>query len=267
MDVTQAILLGIIQGITEFLPISSSGHLIFVPKLFGWQDQGLAFDAILHLGSLTAVIFYFRNKLWLMLKAFFTRGESLATERKLAWFVVLATLPAGLFGLLAGGWIESRLRTPLVIAIDLIVWGVLLGVADYVSRKQKTRKKTEKLTWVEALGVGVAQAIALFPGTSRSGITMTAGLFSKLDRNSAAEFSFLMSVPIITLGGLLKLVELFGGTQGGVDVLGLTVGFVAAALSGFFAIAGLMKLIKKYSFMPFVYYRLAVGVLILIFLV
>jgi len=267
MDIFQAATLGIIQGVTEFLPVSSSGHLIFIPKIFGWTDQGLAFDAVVHLGTLLAVVIYFRKKLWMLTKGFFgVKGdEGLQNSRKLAWLLILTIIPAGLVGLFFGDWIENNLRQAWVVGVGLIGWGIVLGIADMVSRNPRL-KGLESLGWVRALFIGCAQAIALIPGTSRSGITMTAGLFSGLSKKDAAEFSFLMSVPIILLGGGLKVLELFEGGLADVQITPLVVGFVASALSGFVAIAGLMKIVQKWSFMPFVAYRIVVGALILIFL-
>jgi undecaprenyl-diphosphatase len=267
MDIIQALVLGVIQGITEFLPISSSGHLVFVPKIFGWADQGLGFDVIVHLGSLVAVVIYFRKKIWQMFQAFFSSKEELKTDRKLAWLIILSIIPAGVIGLLFNDVIETNLRSTEVIAFGLIFWGVILWLADKYSQKNLNTKKLEHTTWKQSLFIGCVQAVALIPGTSRSGITMTAGLFSKFDKKSAAEFSFLMSVPIIFLAGMKKTLELFTTGLGDLSSLVLGVGFVSAAISGFVAISGLMKIIQKYSFKPFVIYRIVVGVLILVFLV
>ena len=269
MTIIQSIVLGSIQGLTEFLPVSSSGHLIFLPKLFGWVDQGLGFDVILHLGSLLAVVVYFRKKIWQMTKAFFSRKEELKSDRKLAWLIILSIIPAGVLGLLFNDWVETNLRGAGVVAFGLIFWGIILWFADGYSRKLEagSRKSLDRVNWKSSLFIGFAQAIALFPGTSRSGITMTAGLFSKFDKKSAAEFSFLMSVPIIFLAGVKHLIEMLEVGLGGLNITVLVVAFLSAAFSGFLAIWGLMRLIQKYSFTPFVVYRIVVGVLILIFLV
>lgn len=275
MTIIQSIVLGVIQGLTEFLPVSSSGHLIFLPKLFGWADQGLGFDVVLHLGSLVAVVVYFRKKLWQMIKAFFSRKPELKSDRRLAWLIILSIIPAGVVGLLFNDWIEMNLRGAEVVAFGLIFWGIVLYVADTYAKKQpssraqvegKNKKTLNQTNWKTSLFVGCAQAIALIPGTSRSGITMTAGLFSKFDKKSAAEFSFLMSVPIIFLAGAKHLFEMLEVGLGGLSMVVLIVGFLSAALSGFFAIWGLMKIIQKYSFTPFVVYRIIVGVLVLLYL-
>ncbi|MFZ2189778.1 MAG: undecaprenyl-diphosphate phosphatase [Candidatus Magasanikiibacteriota bacterium] len=266
MNVFQAIVLGFIQGLTEFLPVSSSGHLIFLPEFFGWADQGLGFDTMLHLGSLIAVVIYFRIKLWKIIKAFFSRKAELKSDRKLAWLIILSIIPAGLAGIFFNSWIETSLRGANLVAFGMIFWGIMLWLADTYAKKQESKKTLEQTSWKNALVIGFAQAIALIPGTSRSGITMTAGLFSKFDKKSAAEFSFLMSVPIIFLAGAKQILDLAEIGLGDISLSILVVGFLSAAFSGFLAIWGLMKLIQKYSFTPFVVYRLLVGILILIFL-
>ena len=271
MTILQSVVLGIIQGLTEFLPISSSGHLVFVPKIFGWVDQGLSFDVIVHLGSLVAVLIYFRKILFKIIIGFFsfkTNDPELQNSKKLGWLIILTIIPAGIIGLLFGDWIENNLRSSLVIGVGLIFWGLVLYFAEMYQKKKISGQQTiEQVGWKKALFIGCAQAIALIPGTSRSGITMTAGLFSKLDKKSAAEFSFLMSVPIIVLAGGLNLLELIQKGLGDLNLTVLFAGFVAAAMSGFIAITGLMKIIQKWSFKPFVIYRIVVGILILIFFI
>ena len=271
MTILQSVVLGIIQGLTEFLPISSSGHLVFVPKIFGWVDQGLSFDVIVHLGSLVAVLIYFRKILFKIIIGFFsfkTNDPELQNSKKLGWLIILTIIPAGIIGLLFGDWIENNLRSSLVIGVGLIFWGLVLYFAEMYQKKKISGQQTiEQVGWKKALFIGCAQAIALIPGTSRSGITMTAGLFSKLDKKLAAEFSFLMSVPIIVLAGGLNLLELIQKGLGDLNLTVLFAGFVAAAMSGFIAITGLMKIIQKWSFKPFVIYRIVVGILILIFFI
>lgn len=266
MNLLHAIILGFIQGLTEFLPVSSSGHLVFLPKIFGWGDQGLSFDVILHLGSLTAVVIYFRNKLWKMIKGVvLVKSKKYKVERKLAWLIVLTIIPAGIIGLLFNDWIETNLRSSVVIGVGLIFWGMILYFAEKFNQKSEI-KNLKSLNWKQALFIGCAQAIALIPGTSRSGITMTAGLFSKLDKKSVAEFSFLMSVPIILLAGALNFLDLIKVGLGDLTLGILLVGFLSAFFSGLVAIAGLMKIIQKWSFKPFVVYRVVVGILILLLL-
>lgn len=275
MTIWQAIILGVIQGLTEFLPVSSSGHLIFLPKLFGWTDQRLAFDVIMHLATLLAVIIYFRKRLWQLIQALFFRQEKFVADKKFAWLIVLSIIPAAVVGLVAGDWLEAHTRAAWIVGVNMIGWGVVLGIADWkqrispqasISRTDVDQSRTE-ITWKKALFIGSAQALALIPGTSRSGITMTAGLLAKLDRKAAAEFSFLLSVPIIALAGLAKITDLGNGKAGDLDLIILLAGFLASALSGLLAIWGLMKIIQKWSFMPFVVYRVAVGILILVWLI
>ena len=279
MTLAQSIILGVIQGITEFLPISSSGHLIFVPKIFGWTDQGLAFDVVVHLGTLVAVVVYFRKRIFSLLRALAVtpsglrppppkRGREYGSSR-LGLFILLSIIPAGIVGLLLGEWIEASLRSATVVGASLIFWGVFLAAADGFNKGLKKHNATEnldKLGWKQVLFISCAQVIALIPGTLRSGITMTAGLFSRLDRKSAAEFSFLMSVPVIALAGIYKLFQIFTSelTINNLTINNLTIGFFASALSGFFAIHFLMKVIERWSFMPFVVYRVFVGVVILL---
>src|SRR3989339_377980 len=273
MSIFHALTLGIIQGLTEFLPVSSSGHLIFLPKLFGWSDQGLAFDTVMHLGTLLAVVVYFRRKLYEISLSVFISSKKLKVEsindRKLFWLLILSIIPAAIVGLLFDNWIETNLRATWIIGANFIVWGIILFLADMYSKKLKveSRKPLEKVNWKNSLCIGCVQALALIPGTSRSGITMTAGLFSKLDKKSAAEFSFLMSVPIIALAGGMQLLEMLrnGFEQTGMSVL--VVGFIASTVSGLVAIWGLMKIIQKWSFVPFVIYRIIIGVLIVLYLV
>lgn len=285
MSVFQAVILGIVQGLTEFLPVSSSGHLIFFPKLFGWADQGMAFDVVLHLGTLVAVVVYFRKKLWNILKAIIVkptesaevipgdRHESISltlamTDRKLGWFILLSIIPAVIVGFFWADWLENTFRSATVVAFNMIFWGLVLYIADrYTYRLTDLQTyKLEKLNWKQTLFIGCAQVLAFIPGTSRSGITMTAGLFSRLDRTSVAEFSFLMSVPIIALAGAKGLWDLVQSGSFGEDFLVLLVGFIFSALSGLLAVWGLLKIIKKYSFLPFVIYRIILGILILLFL-
>ncbi len=263
MTFFQAITLGIVQGLTEFLPVSSSGHLILFPQLFGWSDQGITFDVIVHLGTLVAVVVYFRKKLWELGKAFFSRNTLLQSERRIAWLILLSIIPAGIVGVL----LETNDRSAMVLGISMIVWGIVLGIADwYNKRKVKALEPLTDLLHLKVrhvVAIACAQAVALIPGTSRSGITMTAGLFSGLDKKSAAEFSFLMSVPIIVLAGLSKVLDVVQNGAGDVQSSMLLVGFLASAASGFFAIAGLMKIIQKWSLMPFVVYRVVLGIVIL----
>ncbi len=270
MTILQALILGIVQGLTEFLPVSSSGHLIFVPHIFGWADQGLTFDVIVHLGTLVAVVWYFRNRIVRVFRSFLPASagrdsDERRVERQFGWMIALSIIPAFLAGFFLSEVFGIEMRSPLIVALGFIVWGIVLGIAD--AYNTRLRIHVGEVSWKTALFMGVAQAIALIPGTSRSGITMTAGLFSKLTKKQSAEFSFLMSVPVIVVAGVLKIVEM--GQTGGAstDVIPLVVGFFASMFSGYVAIWGLLKVIEKWRFLPFVFYRIVMGILIIIFLV
>ncbi|MGI9643782.1 MAG: undecaprenyl-diphosphate phosphatase [Ilumatobacteraceae bacterium] len=268
MPITHAIVLGIVQGLTEFLPISSSGHLLLVPWLFGWDDFESAdvektFAVALHLGTLIAVVGYFWQdvKVYVTegLKAVFTRGPA-SPDGRLAWLFVLATIPAAVVGALFEGTIDDRLGSPTIIAVSLIVFGVALGWAD---RLPGTRKLADFNTR-DALTVGAAQALALNPGTSRSGITMTAARAVRFDRDAAVRISFLMSIPVI-LGALVF--KGAGLVADGVPedlVVPMIVGVITSALAGWLAIWGLLKFVQTRSFLPFVIYRVVLGVVILL---
>jgi len=263
----QSIILGIVQGITEFLPISSSGHLILIPKIFGWSDQGMAFDAVVHLGTLVAVIFAFRKKLSQIIKGVFGQGRAQEKNGKLGALIILSIVPAALVGYLASDYIESNLRTKTVVVISLIFWAAVLWFADRFSKRASY--KTQSISSVgikQTITVALAQAIALIPGTSRSGITASAGLFSKMSRQTAIEFSFLISIPIIAIAGGWKLYQLAQTGFLGVDTANLITGFVASALAGFIAIKFLLAFVKRWGFSLFVFYRIALGALILILL-
>ncbi len=274
MNLIEATILGVIQGITEFLPISSSGHLVLFPQLLGLDYQGLIFDTVLHLGTLVAVIVYFRKKIWIILKSLLRKewpeeehlDSQTVQNRGLFVAILLSMIPAGIIGVWFGDYIEANTRSVHIVAFSLIFWGIVLGIADYFSRRVKNKKQLGEVNWKNALAIGFAQAIALIPGTSRSGITMTAGLFSKFSKEAAAEFSFLISIPIIAAAGFLNLLKLYSVGSGSLGVGVYTAGFLASMVSGFLAISFLMKLIKRWSFMPFVVYRILLGLVILLFL-
>ncbi|MDA9574581.1 undecaprenyl-diphosphate phosphatase [Porticoccaceae bacterium] len=257
MDMVQAIWLAVIQGLSEFLPISSSAHLILPSQILGWPDQGLAFDVAVHVGSFVAVVIYFRRDIQQLIIAWFRSlgSHSLATpESKLAWCIILATIPAGLAGLLLGDFIEANLRSMAVIALTTIGFGLLLGWAD---QRQRGAKTIDQITWRSALIVGAAQALALIPGTSRSGVTMTAALALGFDRTSAARLSFLLSIPIIALSGGYKGLELLG--QAVVPWPEILVGTLLSALTAYLCIHSFLRLVERVGMMPFVIYRLVLG--------
>ena len=264
MDSIQIAILAIVQGLTEFLPISSSAHLILVPLLLQWPDQGLAFDIAVHLGTLIAVMVYFRAELLEMSVEWarsLTGGESTDNSR-LAWWVILGTIPAVVTGYLFKGMIETELRSPWVIALATIGFGLLLWFAD--SKKTKARNEYQ-LTLANVLLIGCFQALALIPGTSRSGITMTAALLLGLSRESAARFSFLLSIPIILASGVLQTLELSQSSQA-VDWTALMLALILSAISAGLCIHLFLRLIEKIGMMPFVIYRLLLGGILIVLL-
>ncbi len=271
MGILNAIVLGLVQGLTEFLPVSSSGHLIFIPYLFGWADQGLTFDLTVHVGTLLAVMWYFRRRLITTLRSALLPKEQSQNARRFLTLIVLSIIPAGIVGFFFGDAIETMFRSPTVVAVNLMVWGVVLYGAERY-RARKTREgvlstESEGTTRTQATAMAMSQALALVPGTSRSGITMSAGMVWGLSKKAAAEFSFLMSIPVIGLSALVKGAELVRGAVSSVPPTVLFAGFVASFVAGLFAISFLMRLINRWSFLPFMVYRIAVGVLILVFLV
>ncbi len=269
MDLLHAWILGIVQGLTEFLPISSSGHLLIVPWLFDWQDFDdpaikRAFDVALHAGTLTAVLGYFRRDIVTYVRAglgsLVDRSQRSTPEAKIAWFLIGSSIPAAIAGATLESFIDDALGTPVVIAVTLIVFAVVLSVAD----RKDGHRTLEQMSWKHATVIGLAQVLALNPGTSRSGITISAGRFIGLDRWSAARFSFLMSVPI-TAGAVLF--EITGLVSDGMppDFLGpMLVGIAASAISGWIAVAGLLRLVKSRTFHGFVFYRVILGTSILV---
>lgn len=262
MELTQALVLAIVQGLTEFLPISSSAHLIMVPFFAGWPDQGLSFDVALNTATWLSVVIYFRRDLIDLLSGFIrTLKEKSLTDNHhgaLAWMLVAATIPVGIAGLLAHDIVAHDLRTVEVIGWSSIVWGIVLWVAD---RKQGSTE-IKGSGWATVLIVGLAQAVALIPGTSRSGITMTAGLFMGLTRTAAARLSFLLA---IVVGGLAGAKEGVDMVQAGLDTpwAAVAVGFIAAFVSAYFAIHYFLKIISRFSMTPFVVYRILLGILLI----
>ena len=270
MDIIQLIVLSIIQGLTEFLPVSSSAHLILVPVLSDWPDQGLMFDVAAHLGSLLAVLLYYRKDLLQMLCGFTQslQQRQLNADSHLAWAVGLATIPLGLVGILSKDFIEAHLRGPLVIAAATLIFGGLLWWADHFNRKTAAGEKSHHrglgdLKAFDVMFIGVAQALALIPGTSRSGITMTAALFRRFTPVEAARFSFLLSVPAILMPFSLYVFELVQTpeVQWQWGSLALIVGL--SFVSALACIHVFLKLLERVGMLPFVLYRLVLGACLL----
>jgi undecaprenyl-diphosphatase len=260
MTIFQAFVLGVVQGLSEFLPISSSGHLFLVRYLLGWPDPGVAFDVALHVGTLVAVVWYFWSD-WLALAAATLRvvnqrGARTPLERR-AVFLVLATIPGGLAGWTLSSAAETTFRAESLAALALIVFGIILWLVDRFAPRERA---LEGLRWSDALLIGIAQAFALVPGVSRSGATMTAGRALGFDRQQAAVFSFLMSMPIIAAAALGKGTE---ALDGGIPLAPLIIGILAAALSGWVAIAGLLRLVATRGYGSFAAYRVVVGLIVL----
>ncbi len=262
MDWLQVVVLALLQGLTEFLPVSSSAHLILVPALTGWPDQGLAFDVALHFGSLFAVLLYFRRDLINMTTSW---TQSLATRKlnddaRLAWGVIFATIPVGLAGLAFKDEIELYLRSPFYLALGLVGFGLLLGWVDWRFRGSRT---VEQMTWKDVLVIGCAQALALFPGTSRAGITITAALVMGMNREAASRFSFLLSIPVILLACLLKTKDLVEA-QVPVEWGAMALGVLVSAISAFLCIHYFLVFIKRIGMQPFVVYRIILGIALLV---
>jgi len=263
MEILHAAILAFVQGLTEFLPVSSQAHLVLFALVTGKDYQGIDFDVILHFGSLMAVIAYFRHELIQMARdwlATFT-GRAGTNDSKLAWLIVLGTLPAGILGLLLKDWAEIALRDPAVMAWALIGFGLVLGFADWRFRGERTE---HDLGVRDALIIGLAQAVALIPGTSRSGITITAGLFLGMSREATTRFSFLLSIPIIGAAGLLSLFDL-AVADVSTNASAFGVGFVVSAVSTYISIHYFLAFIRRIGMQPFVAYRIILGALLLLF--
>ncbi|WP_119067578.1 undecaprenyl-diphosphatase UppP [Rubrobacter indicoceani] len=266
----EAFLLGIVQGLTEFLPVSSSGHLLLGQYFLGVSQErfGLAFDVALHMGTLTAVVAFFWNDLWRMVYAFMrslTRRRNLTTDndQRLAYLVIASVFPAAVIGLLFEDIISTILRNPWIVVVNLVLVGILFIVAERMGRK--TERMT-KLTFPQALGIGFAQAAALVPGVSRSGATITLGLFLGLRREEAARFSFLMSVPIIAGAGAMQLLEVISTGMDAAQVRIFVIGFVSSGIVGYLAIRFFIGFVANHSLRAFAYYRFALAAVVTVLL-
>jgi undecaprenyl-diphosphatase len=265
MSILQLVILAIVQGLTEFLPVSSSAHLALAPWLFGWEDPGLAFDIALHLGTLAAVILYF-FKDWVQVIAqglgiSYTNDAELAKNRSLLWMLAVASLPIGLFGFIFNKEAETTWRSPYIIGTMLILVGLLMAYAERVSRG---RRDIGEIGFVDSIVIGFSQALAIIPGTSRSGITITTGLFRDLNRESAARFSFLLSTPAIAAAGAKALYDLM--KQGGLTPevrIQFLIGIAVSAIVGCFVIAFFLRYLRSHTLKFFVYYRIIFGIIVI----
>jgi len=256
----QAIALGVIQGLSEFLPISSSAHLALVPWLLGWEDPGLSFDVALHFGTLLAVLWYFRMEWLALIKAAFgiiTTGRVETPEKRRVVYLIIATIPGAIGGFLLQKQAESAFRSPQIIAIALIVMGIVLWLVD---KAVDQRRILGEMRWIDALLIGLSQVIALIPGVSRSGSTISTARGLRFDRESAAEFSFLMSMPIIAAAVVIEGPK---ALQEGGLTNELMSGVVASAISGWLAISVLMRYVSRHSYGIFALYRVILGIVVL----
>jgi undecaprenyl-diphosphatase len=251
----QATVLGVVQGLTEFLPVSSSGHLLLLPRLLAWPDQGLGVDAALHVGSLAALLAFFRAEVGRMLGGL---------DRRLLAALLLGTIPAGLAGVLVEPLVATRLRSPAVVAAGLIGWGLVMGAVDrWAAGRERPVRDVAAVGVGRALFVGLAQALALVPGTSRSGTTITAGLLAGMDRVTAARFAFLLGIPITAAAGGRETLALLRAGGAAVPLGPLLAGMAAAFASGLLAVWLLVRFLERRSLLPFVVYRVTLGLVIL----
>jgi undecaprenyl-diphosphatase len=261
MTLVQAIVLGAVQGVTEFLPISSSAHLILVPWFMGWPDQGLTFDVVLHAGTLIAILgFFWKDWLTMLLGAFQRHGDSQDSQPAMLLLIVCGTVPAAVVGYLAQKTVETTLRSPFILSITLIGVALLLWLAERIARREKD---LGQVSLPDAFSIGGAQALALIPGTSRSGITIATGLFRGLTREAAARFSFLLSAPI-TAGALFKkLLDLRTAGIPDAAKLPMLFGFLSSLVIGYLTIKFLIRYLQRNTLQIFIVYRIALGVVIL----
>jgi undecaprenyl-diphosphatase len=259
MTLFQIVVLAVVQGITEFLPISSAGHLILIPRFLEWPDQGLGFDLAVHVGTLAAVVIYYRADVARLIRDWI--GSLLARkpqgESPLAWGIIVATIPVGMVGLLVRDLVETSWRTPTLIAVTTIGFGLLLWIAD----RRAGARGDHEMTWRDFLVIGCAQAISLVPGTSRSGITMTAGMLAGLSRETAARFSFLLSIPVTALAGSLVVARIIVRDPT-LDWISVVLGAVLSAVTAFACIHYFLKWLTHFGMLPYVIYRLVLGAVI-----
>jgi undecaprenyl-diphosphatase len=266
MSIFEAIILGIVQGLTEFLPVSSSGHLLIVPAMFGWDDPGAAFTAVIQLGTMAAVVIYFRSDLWRIARAF-TLGllgraetDEERFDARMGWYLALGTLPIVIFGFLFKDQIEGGARNLYLVGTMLIIFGAVMAAADIFAKHVRQLKEIKPN---DAVVIGIAQSLALIPGVSRSGATITFGLFRGFSRRDAARFSFLLSIPAVVLSGLYELKDAVGHDTGASPLV-VIVATLAAFVVGYWSIAFLLRWLGEHSLKVFVLYRFALGALVLV---
>jgi undecaprenyl-diphosphatase len=266
VNLLEAIVLGIVQGLTEFLPISSSAHQRIVPALLGWGDPGAAFTAVTQLGTEAAVLIFFRRDLWAIATTWLRslRDPALRSDpnARLGWYLIVATIPIGILGLTFEDQIETGARNLWLVGTTLIVFGIVLGVADRIGRHQRT---IDELSTRDGIAIGLAQSLALIPGVSRSGATMSAGLLLGLGRPAAAKFGFLLAIPAVVASGLFQLEGIISGEEGGDEPIGyVLVATLISFIVGYAAIAWFLRYLAHHSVRLFVGYRIALGALVLI---
>jgi undecaprenyl-diphosphatase len=257
LTILQAVILGIAQGLGEFLPISSSAHLVLIPWLLNWTDPGLTFDVALHVGTLVAVVLYFWKDWWELIIKGFTKGRSV--KGRMFWYLVAATVPGAISGFLLEKKAETLFRSPLLIALMLILMGIFLYWAD---RRSPKKIEISHITFGTSLLIGISQALAIIPGVSRSGITMTTGLLMGLTRESSARFSFLLSTPIIFGAAMVKLPGVISNPS--VITVNFTLGVVVSCVTGIAGIGFLLRYVQSRDFLPFVWYRFIVGAVVIL---
>ena len=268
MTLLQAFILGIVQGLTEFIPVSSSGHLVLVPHILGWNfdhSQAFIFDVLVQWGTLFAVFIYFRRDLiditMAFSKALLSRKPFATEDARMGWYLIIATIPAVVIGLLCKDLVEAAFSSPRITGYFLLVTAALLVIAEIIGKRNRTMKQ---ISWVDALFIGFSQVLALLPGISRSGSTIAGGMTRNLNRSSAARFSFLMSVPVMLGAGVLAFKDLFALQNTDNFLIPLLVGFLAALVSGYIAIRWLISYLGKHSLYLFGGYCLVVGILIIV---
>ena len=263
MTIFQAIVFGAVQGLTEFLPVSSTAHLILLPWFLGWPDPGLAFNVALHLGTLVALLIYFRSE-WIALISSalgLVRGRTPSPDARMAMLIVIATIPGAAAGAVFEHKVEEALRAPQLIAMMLIGMALVLVAAEWMGQRKKS---LDEISWGDAITVGIAQAAAIVPGVSRSGSTITAGLFRSMKRDAAARFSFYLSAPIIGGAVAKKTLDILRSGLGLEQLTPFIVGTISSGIVGYLSIAFLMRYLQTHNTLLFVYYRIALGIVVLL---